>query len=397
MNMYAKALNLPDFFLFDGSTESTGGGSLQGSASDCTMLALLAAKSRAVEILQGDDRNPLHESSYLPQMVAYTSEEAHSSVQKAAKITMIRLRILPTDEHGSLRGDVLANAVKHDVEVEKFIPIFVSATCGTTGTCAFDPIHELGRVIINYPTIWLHVDGAYAGNSLILPEMRDIARGFEYIHSFNTNPNKFLLTPFDASCLWVRNMSQLKRSMFVDPPYLEKAENEGEDLRHYSVSFSRRFRSLKLWVVLRNYGLDGLRNFMRTTINCAQHLVSLIKSDNRFALENEPRLGLVCFRIFVPHLQSGLLDLINMEFLHRMNESGRIFMVPATFKSKYIIRFCITKEHITNEDIGEFLHISKSILLIFLIGLFFIYKKKQLPDGSWKIIQEFAAETLLAF
>lgn len=205
--MFARALHLPDFFHYESSTPATGGGVLQGSASDCVMLAMLTARSRAVKQIKEhtpEHLQPPHESSYLSNMVAYTSEEAHSCVQKAAKVAILRLRVLPTDENGSLRGDVLAKAIKHDVEVQRLTPIFVSATIGTTGTCAYDRIDEIGRVCINYPSIWLHVDAAYAGNSLILPEMAHLRRGFEYIHSFNTNPNKLLLTPFDCSCFWVR-------------------------------------------------------------------------------------------------------------------------------------------------------------------------------------------------
>lgn len=357
--MFAKALHLPDFFIYDSKTPATGGGVLQGSASDCVMLALLTARARAVKLLKERNREHInqHDSFFLPTMVAYTSEEAHSCVQKAAKVAIIRLRVLPTDANGSLRGDELAKAIKHDIEVEKLLPIFVSATIGTTGTCAFDRIDEIGRVCINYPSIWLHVDGAYAGNSLLLPEMSHLRRGFEYIHSFNTNPNKFLVTSFDCSCFWVRKVKELKEAMVVSPTYLEKGQNEGEDLRHFGIPLSRRFRSLKLWSVLRVYGLEALRGYMRNHIELAKHFAQLIKSDHRFILVNEPRLGLVCFRLNIPNVSNDLSDKINAEFLQRMNKSGQIHMVPTTFKSRYVIRFCVNKENVTKQEIGKCLSI----------------------------------------
>lgn len=352
MNMYAKALDLPKFFIYDEGKPETGGGAMQSSASDCIMLALLAARARAVKILKGENTS-IHESVFLPHMVAYTSQEAHSCVEKAAKICIIRLRVLPTDEHGVLHGDVLAKAIEHDVNVEGFTPIFVSATVGTTGTCSFDRIDEIGLVCKKYKTIWYHVDGAYGGNSFILPEMRHFKRGLEYADSFNTNPNKLLLTSFDASCFWVKSTADLKRAMTVNPTYLEKAEDEGEDLRHYGVPLSRKFRSLKLWCVLRNYGISGLQAYIRNHKEVAKYFESLVKADKRFSLENDVHLGLVCFRLLAPNATKDQVDKLNMEFLQRMNASGEIHMIPTTFRDNYIIRFCVTKENATNQEIGK--------------------------------------------
>ncbi|KAG4068900.1 hypothetical protein HA402_005048 [Bradysia odoriphaga] len=365
MNMYAKSLGLPDFFIYDENNPGTGGGAMQGSASDCIMLALLTARARAVKILKGEHKS-MHESVFLPQMVAYTSEEAHSSVEKAAKICIIRLRKLPTDEHGVLRGDVLAKAIEHDVNVEGFIPIFVSVTAGTTGTCAFDRFDEIGPVCKKYETIWFHVDGAYGGSSFILPEMVNFKRGLEYADSFNTNPNKLLLTAFDASCFWVKSVHDLKEAMTVDPTYLKKGENDGEDLRHFGVPLSRRFRSLKLWCVLRNYGINGLQAYIRNHIEKAKYFESLVRADKSYSIVTKVQLGLACFRLLVPNATNDQLDKVNMEFIHRMNESGEIHLTPTHFKDNYVIRFCVAKENATNEEI----------------------------DRSWLTIQRFGAKIL---
>lgn len=368
MDMYGKALDLPNFFLFDGPN-SIGGGVMQNSASDCIMTALIAARYRAVDKLKCETHKGIHPSHFLERLVAYTSEEAHSCVQKAAKIAIIELRVLPTDEHGSLRGRTLAEAIEADIKRNK-IPVFVSATVGTTGTCAFDNLREIGDVCKKYPDIWFHVDGAYAGNSFILPEMRKFKEGLEYADSFNTNTNKFLLTSFDASCLWVKSANDLKKSLVVDPIYLQTSGSaeKGDELRHYGIPLSRRFRSLKLWFVLRSYGLNGLRSYMRNHIKMAQYFQSLIHCDNRFSVENNVVLGLVCFRLLVNDTLENI-NSVNMELLERMNESGEIHMIPTKFHERFIIRFCVTNEHATEKEIG--LYSMTLFLFVFLIFEFY--------------------------
>lgn len=349
--MFSRALNLPSTFYFDGNNKATGGGVLQSSASDCVLLALLVARYRAVKELQGDSN--IHLSSFLPQLVAYTSEEAHSCVQKAAKICIIRLRVIKSEANGAMNVKELTEAIERDVK-DQLIPIFVSATVGTTGTCAFDPIEKIGRLCSKYESIWFHVDGAYGGSSFMLEEMEPFRRGLEYASSFNVNPNKFLLTNFDCACLWVKSMDQLHEAMAIDATYLSRDPDQGEDLRHYGVPLSRRFRSLKLWFVLRNYGTKRLKAYMRNHIALAKHFEKLVRSDNRFSLETEARLGLVCFRLLVPNVTGEILDKLNMEFVQRMNKSGKIHLIPTSFHGKYIIRFCVTKENATQEEIGEF-------------------------------------------
>lgn len=357
LNMFSRALNLPSVFHYDGNNEETGGGVLQSSASDGILLALLAARARAVKLLQGTHQ--IHKTSLLPQLVAYTSEEAHSCVQKAAQISIIRLRIIKTDEHGAMDVKELAETIERDVKVDQLIPVFVSATVGTTGTCAFDSIEDIGRFCTKYDTIWFHVDGAYGGSSFMLEEMDKFKRGIEYADSFGVNPNKFLLTSIDCSCLWVKRMAELKEAMAINPTYLERDRENGgdkdmgEDLRNYAVPLSRRFRSLKLWFVLRNYGIKQLKAFMRNHIALAKYLEKLIRADARFSIENDVHLGLVCFRLIDPNASEDIVNKMNMEFLQRMNKSGEIHMVPTTFHGRYIIRFCITKERATEKEIGE--------------------------------------------
>lgn len=295
LDWFAKALDLPKFFLTD-YPGSRGGGVLQGSASECALVCLMAARARAISMLKGDEDEEVHESVYLPQLVAYTSKEAHSSVEKAAKMAIIKLRILDTDDRGRFRGDTLREAIAKDLEIG-LTPFFVVATVGTTGACAFDNLVEIGQVCREVPSIWFHVDGAYAGNSFILPEMRKFKAGLEYADSFNTNPNKLLLTSFDASTMWVKDVMLLKTALTVNPLYLQHEHSSAIDYRHYGIPLSRRFRALKLWFVFRSYGIAGLQKYIRNHIQLAKYFEQLVEEDDRFEVRNDVHLGLVCFRL----------------------------------------------------------------------------------------------------
>lgn len=238
----------------------------------------------------------IHDSVYLPQLVAYTSKEAHSSIEKAAKMAIIQLRILETDSHGCFRGDTLQEAVDKDLEAG-LTPFFVVATVGTTGACAFDNLTEIGKVCQKVPSIWFHVDGAYAGNSFILPEMRRFKEGMEYADSFNTNPNKLLLTNFDASAMWVKDVMALTTALTVNPLYLQHEHSSAIDYRHYGIPLSRRFRALKLWFVFRTYGISGLQQYIRNHIRLAKRFEAAVNAHERFEVRNDVHLGLVCFRL----------------------------------------------------------------------------------------------------
>ncbi|XP_058466059.1 aromatic-L-amino-acid decarboxylase [Malaya genurostris] len=358
MNWYAKALDLPSFFCSD-SPGSSGGGVLQGSASECTLVCLMAARARAIEQLKGDNKH-VHDSVYLPKLVAYTSKEAHSSVEKAAKMSIVKLRVLDTDCRGVFRGNTLQMAIDQDMK-SGLTPFFVVATVGTTSACVFDNLVEIGQVCRKVPSIWFHVDGAYAGNSFILPEMRHFAKGLEYADSFNTNPNKLLLTNFDCSAMWVKNVKLLTKALAVDPLYLQHDHSTAVDYRHYGIPLSRRFRALKLWFVFRTYGIVGLQKYIRNHIQLAKRFESLVASDDRFEVCNDVNLGLVCFRL-------KKRDVINRDLLARINQSRQIHMTPAMVRGHYSIRFCVTYEHATSEQIDE----------------------------AWKLIQFFALETLVA-
>ncbi|XP_022920898.1 aromatic-L-amino-acid decarboxylase [Onthophagus taurus] len=352
-----KAIGLPNDFL-SMNEGSKGGGVIQASASECVLVCMLAARAQAIKRLK-QQHNFVEEGLLLSKLMAYCSKEAHSCVEKAAMISFVKLRILEPDEKSSLRGQQLLAAMEED-EAMGLIPFFVSTTLGTTACCSFDNIDEIGRVCQKFPCIWLHVDAAYAGSSFICPELKHLMTGIEYADSFNTNANKFLLTNFDCSCLWVRDRIRLTAALVVDPLYLQHGYSEKSiDYRHWGIPLSRRFRSLKLWFVMRSYGISGLREYIRHHIALAKRFEAKVLADKRFQVCNEVKLGLVCFRL------RGT-DKLNEKLLSNINASGKLHMVPAQVRNRYIIRFCAVAQNATEEDI----------------------------DYAWKVIVEFAEELL---
>ncbi|CAH1099325.1 unnamed protein product [Psylliodes chrysocephalus] len=357
LDWLGKAIGLPDQFLTL-KEGSRGGGVIQTSASECILVSMLAARAQAIKRLK--QQHPfVEEGLLLSKLMAYCSREAHSCVEKAAMICFVKLRILEPDEKSSLRGKTLLMAMEED-ETMGLIPFFVSTTLGTTSCCSFDNLEEIGQVCQKFPCVWLHVDAAYAGNSFICPELKYLLKGIEYADSFNTNPNKWLLTNFDCSTYWVRDRIKLTSALVVDPLYLQHGYSDASiDYRHWGVPLSRRFRSLKLWFVLRSYGISGIQKYIRNHIKLAHRFEEHVVRDRKFEICNEVKLGLVCFRL------KGS-DKLNEKLLSNINASGKLHMVPSNVNDKYVIRFCVCAANAEEEDI----------------------------DYAWEVIKEFAEELL---
>ncbi|CAF4496822.1 unnamed protein product [Rotaria socialis] len=318
-----------------------GGGVLLGSASECILVAMLAARTKKITSKRLVD--PLMEDGQiLARLVCYTSKLAHSCVEKAGLIAMVRVRQLAVDEHFSLRGKTLEECIRADKE-KGLIPFLVSGTLGTTSCCSYDNLEEIGE-ICRRETLWFHVDGAYAGSALICEEYRYIMKGLHYADSFNTNPNKWLLINFDCSCFWVRDKFALINAMSVDPLYLQhKHAQKAVDYRHWGVALSRRFRSLKLWFTIRSYGIDGLRYYIREHCRLAKVFALLISADSRFEIIGDVTLGLVCFRL------KGS-NKLSQKLLLSLNDSGLIHMVPSMVNDIYIIRFAVCAKYANDDD-----------------------------------------------
>ncbi|KAL3994461.1 Aromatic-L-amino-acid decarboxylase domain protein [Acanthocheilonema viteae] len=341
LDWLGRMIGLPDAFL-PFTENGKGGGVIQGSASECNFVSLLAARFEVLKELR--QRFPfVEEGLLLSKLVAYCSKEAHSSVEKACMIGMVKLKILDTDAKFRLRGQTLRLAIEEDRNLG-LIPFFVSTTLGTTSCCSFDVLSEIGPVC-QENDLWLHVDGAYGGSAMICPEFRPLMEGIEYAMSFNTNPNKFMLINFDCSTMWVKDRYKLTQALVVDPLYLQHSwTDKAIDYRHWGVPLSRRFRSLKLWFVIRVYGVEGLQDYIRRHCRLAKLFEQLIRADNIFEIVGDVILGLVCFRMIAS-------EEMNQELLTKLNSSGRIHMVPASLNGRFVIRFCVCAEHATEKDI----------------------------------------------
>ncbi|MEM1031278.1 MAG: pyridoxal-dependent decarboxylase [Myxococcota bacterium] len=282
MNWLVTLLGLPAAFRMDGP----GGGVIQMTASDATHLALVVARNRA------------RAHGPIESMVVYASGQAHSSIEKGARIAGFEHVVsLPVDDTFALRPDALARAIAADRAAGR-VPAFVNTTVGTTGTTAIDPVRAVGE-IARAEGIWHHVDAAYAGTAMICPELRPLQDGLELCDSYVFNPHKWMGVGFDCSCFFVADRKPLLESMSISPPYLRADATEARevvDYRDWQLALGRRFRALKLWFVLRAYGAEGLRTEMRRHLALAADFAAWV--DGRPDLERiaPVPLALVCFR-----------------------------------------------------------------------------------------------------
>ncbi|NWR29771.1 DCHS decarboxylase, partial [Tachuris rubrigastra] len=343
MDWLAKMLGLPEKFLHH-HPDSVGGGVLQSTVSESTLVALLAARKN--KILEMKISKPdADESSLNSLLIAYASDQAHSSVEKAGLISLVKIKFLPVDENFSLRGETLKKAIAEDRK-KGFVPVFVCATLGTTGVCAFDNLSELGPICkCDAEGLWLHIDAAYAGTAFVCPEFRLFLEGIEYADSFTFNPSKWMMVHFDCTGFWVKDKYKLHQTFSVNPVYLRHANSGAAiDFMHWQIPLSRRFRSLKLWFVLRSFGVKKLQAHVRHGTETAKFFESLVKSDPLFEIPAKRHLGLVVFRLKGPNW-------LTEKLLKELSSSGKLFLIPATIHDKFIIRFTVTSQFTTREDI----------------------------------------------
>ncbi|KAM8974316.1 histidine decarboxylase [Pelodytes ibericus] len=343
MDWLAKMLGLPCHFLHH-YPNSKGGGVLQSTVSESTLIALLAARKN--KILEMKISEPDTDDSHLnSRLIAYASDQAHSSVEKAGLISLVKIRFLPVGENFSLRGETLKAAVEEDRK-RGLVPVFVCATLGTTGVCAFDSLAELGPVCAK-EGLWLHIDAAYAGTAFLCPEFRTLLNGVDYADSFTFNPSKWMMVHFDCTALWVKDKYKLQQTFTVNPIYLRHANiGVATDFMHWQIPLSRRFRSLKLWFVIRSFGIKNLQSHIRHGTEMAKYFESLVRSDHLFEIPAKRHMGLVVFRLKGPNI-------LTEQVLAEITKSGKMFLVPATINDKFIIRFTVTSQFTTREDIHQ--------------------------------------------
>uniref|UniRef100_A0AAA9SF28 Aromatic-L-amino-acid decarboxylase n=2 Tax=Bos TaxID=9903 RepID=A0AAA9SF28_BOVIN len=284
MDWLGKMLQLPEAFLAGEAGE--GGGVIQGTASEATLVALLAARTKVTRHLQAASPE-LTQAAIMEKLVAYASDQ-------------------------------------------------VVATLGTTSCCSFDNLLEVGP-ICHKEGLWLHVDAAYAGSAFICPEFRHLLNGVEFADSFNFNPHKWLLVNFDCSAMWVKKRTDLTGAFRLDPVYLRHSHQDSgliTDYRHWQLPLGRRFRSLKMWFVFRMYGVKGLQAYIRKHVQLSHAFEALVRQDTRFEICAEVILGLVCFRL------KGS-NKLNEALLESINSAKKIHLVPCSLRDRFVLRFAI--------------------------------------------------------
>jgi aromatic-L-amino-acid decarboxylase len=314
----AELFGLPTHF----RTDAGGGGVIQDSASSASLLAILAARHR----VGGDG----------PHTV-YISADTHSSLEKAARIVGVTLRVVPVDPVTRAMDPV---ALERMLDSDSGTPVMVCATVGTTSTAAVDPVEEIGAAC-RARGVWLHVDAAYAGVAAVCPELRWVNDGVaEYADSYVTNPHKWLLTNFDCTVLWVADRGPLTGALSIEPEYLRNAASSSGavvDYRDWQIPLGRRFRALKLWAVLRWYGASGLREHIRAGVALADELAGWVAADPDFVLHEPRSLGLVCFR----PLWSSAEDSLTMELMSNLNASGALYLTHTKVAGHVLLRMAI--------------------------------------------------------
>jgi aromatic-L-amino-acid decarboxylase len=320
-------LGLPEKFL----STSSGGGVIQDTASSASLCALLAARERTTQFAS-------NRKGCDGRLTAYCSTQTHSSIEKAMKIAGMgsdNLRQIEVDENFAMSAAVLARQVESDLK-SGLIPCFVCATVGTTSSCAIDPVREIAEVC-RKNNLWLHVDAAMSGTAALCPEFRFIHDGIEGADSYCFNPHKWMFTTFDCNVFYVADRKHLIQTLSVLPEYLRNQATESGaviDYRDWHIQLGRRFRSLKLWFVIRYYGIEGLQQHIREHVRLAQQFAIWVRDDSRFEMAAPVQLNLVCFR-----LRSG--DPANQLLMERLNLSGDLFLTHTKLEGKFTLRLCV--------------------------------------------------------
>lgn len=322
-------------------------GHINDTASISTLLSLAAARERAGLDIR---RRGMAGRSDVPTLTIYCSDQTHSSIDKAALtlgIGVENCRRVATNARFELDIDALEQQLAAD-KAAGCKPIAIVATIGTTSTTAVDPVAKLADIAAR-EGMWLHVDGAYAGSAAICPEMRGPFAGWERADSIVINPHKWLFVPKECSVLWVRDPQLLKQTFSVIPAYLTTTESV-TNLMDLGIQLGRRFRSLKLWMVLRSFGVQGLQERIRFHCDMARELAGWIKADDRFELTAPVPFATVCFRA-TPPFPAQIQDQFNERLVTRVNAEGPVFVSHTTLKGRYCLRISIGNLRTTHETL----------------------------------------------
>jgi aromatic-L-amino-acid/L-tryptophan decarboxylase len=325
-------------------------GVIQDTASTSTLVAILTAREKKSSFR-------INETGFIQNnMRIYSSSEAHSSVEKALKIAGFgrkNLVKIEVDENLGIIPSKLKEAIEHDLE-KGLIPTCVVTALGSTGTCAFDPLKKIAEICRHY-SIWHHVDAAYAGTALILPEYRHLIDGIEDVDSITFNPHKWMFTNFDCSAYFIKDKEALIKTFEIMPEYLKtKTDHIVNNYRDWGIQLGRRFRALKLWFVIREMGLKEIQNRISDHIRWSRELASEIKITDGYYLHEPQNLALVCFCL-APQKDLSIEELnsLNQEFLQHLNSSGRLYLSHTKVNGKFLIRMSIGQTYVTKSHVDR--------------------------------------------
>jgi aromatic-L-amino-acid decarboxylase len=333
-------------------------GVIQDTASTATLCAILTAREKTSNFsinkkgFQGTENYRI-----------YCSTETHSSIDKAIRIAGLgdkNLIKVDVDENLAIIPEMLEKAIDKDLK-EGNVPLCLVATIGTTGTLAIDPLKEMAGISRKY-NIWLHVDAAYAGSAMALPEYRWMIDGIEYADSYVFNPHKWLFTNFDLSAYYVKDKEALIRTFSIMPEYLKtKVDEKVNNYRDWGIQLGRRFRALKIWFVLRNFGTEEIQNRLRKHIKMVQNLSFEIDNDPDFEIVVKNPLNMLCFRFHPREIQDNeTLNRLNQKILHQVNDTGETFLTHTKIKNQFVIRLVAGQTYLEKEHLDSVWSLIKS-------------------------------------
>ena len=322
-------------------------GVINDTASVATICSLLTARENHSKFKINTDG--FSDNKYK----VYCSKETHSSIEKAVKIIGLgsrNLHKIDTDTNLSMDLKKLKNQINKDIESDN-IPLAIISTYGTTGTVAFDSINEIALIAKKYK-IWHHVDAAYAGSALFLDEYKKDIKNIKYADSFVFNPHKWMLTNFDCSLYYVKDEEKLIKTLEIHPEYLKSSSKNIKNYKDWSIQLGRRFRALKLWFVIRSYGINGIKKYLKNHINLAKYLKKIIVDDNEFELTTEQNMNMINFR-FNPKKSknNNEINKLNVKLIHELNKTGKIYLSHTMINDIYSIRMPIGSTSVNIDNI----------------------------------------------
>ncbi|RIA88366.1 pyridoxal-dependent decarboxylase conserved domain-containing protein [Glomus cerebriforme] len=368
LDWMGKLIGLDPNFHSDGR----GGGVIQGTASEATLVTLLAARYRMLEEYKAKGLDGEELRTISTRLIAYGSDQTHPCLNKATMIANTRFRALPTDNNFSLCGETVKQEIEKDI-ANGLIPFFIVGTIGTTNSAAIDKITDIVDAIKG-TNIWLHIDAAYAGSALICSEYKYLLEGINQANSFDLNMHKGLLTNFDCSCLWIKERKYLINALSTaSPDFLKNSASKdglGLDFKDWQIPFGRRFRALKIWFVIRTYGAKGLREHIRKRHNLAKQFYNkILQYPDLFIIPLPSNFGLVNFYIKSSNSSKNSNKLTEMVY-NRLNENGKVYLTQTKMRGQNMIRFApgspLTIERHINQICELLLNITQEVIAISL-------------------------------